>query len=181
MPNKKTNPRNGSKSNIKKIFEFRVNLTPKNIFLWIIIATILLLMFLGSRDVSKLFPEKSLSTLVSDVKSGQVKKIEVIDNKLLATYKDDKIYSSHKEVQDSLYKVLTDSGVDPKSVEITVKDTTGGALWINLISNILPIILMVGFFLFLIRQARGAQDTIFSFYFPAGPWSAGQYIFIWPK
>lgn len=163
MPNHKTNSRNGGKRNIKKIFEFKVNLTPKNIFLWIIIATILLLMFLGSRDVSKLFPEKSLSTLISDVKNGQVKKIEVVESKLLATYKDEKIYSSHKESQESLYKILTDSNIDPKSVEIDVKDTTGGALWINLISNILPIILMVGFFLFLIRQARGAQDTIFSF------------------
>lgn len=163
MASQKTASRNGNKRNIKKIFEFRVNLTPKNIFLWIIIASILLLMFLGSRDVSKLFPEKSLSALISDVKSGQVKKIEVIDSKLLATYKDDKIYSSHKEGQESLYKILTDSSIDPKSVEISVKDTTGGALWINLISNILPIILMVGFFLFLIRQARGAQDTIFSF------------------
>ncbi|MBM3284144.1 ATP-dependent zinc metalloprotease FtsH, partial [Candidatus Gottesmanbacteria bacterium] len=120
-------------------------------------------MFISARDVSRLFPQKPLSTLLGDIKNEQVKKIEVIDSKLLATYMDGKIYSSYKEGQDSFYKILADAGVDPKTVEIDVKDTTGGAIWFNLISNILPIVLMVGFFLFLIRQARGAQDTLFSF------------------
>ncbi len=163
MPNHKTNNRNGSKRNIKKIFEFKINLTPKNIFLWLIVASILFLMFVSARDVSKLFPEKSLSSLINDIKSGEVKKVEVIETKLLATYKDDKIYSSHKEGQESFYKILTDSGIDPKSVEIDIKDTTGGTIWFNLLSNVLPLVLMVGFFLFLIKQARGAQDSIFSF------------------
>lgn len=157
------NNRNGKSKNIKKIFQFKINLSPKNIFLALIIGSILLMMFISSRDVSKIFPNKSLSSLIGDVKKGDVKKIEVIESKLLATYKDDKIYSSTKESQESLYKILSDSGVDPKSVEIEVKDVTGGAVWLNFISNILPIVLMVGFFLFLIRQARGAQDTLFSF------------------
>lgn len=163
MPNHKTNSRNGYKRHIKKIFEFRINLTPKNIFLWVIAAIILFLMFISARDVSRLFPQKPLSTLISDIKTSQVKKIEVIDSKLLATYKDGKIYSSYKEGQESFYKILSDSGIDPNIIEIDVKDTTGGVVWFNLISNVLPLLLMVGFFLFLIRQARGAQDTLFSF------------------
>lgn len=157
------NSKNGHQRNLKKIFEFKINLTPRNIFLWLILGFILILMFIGSRDVTNIFPQKSLSALISDVKKGDVKKIEVVDTKLLATYKDDKIYSSHKEGQESFYKILTDSGVDPNTVEIDVKDTTGGALWFNILSNVLPLILMVGFFLFLIRQARGAQDSLFSF------------------
>jgi cell division protease FtsH len=152
---------NGKK--IKKIFMFKVNLTPKNIFLWLIIGTILFLIFVSARDVSNLFPNKSLSELVGDIKSDKVTKVEVIDNKLLATYKDEKIYASTKEGQDSFYKILTDAGVDPGKVQVDIKDTTGGTIWVNLITNILPIVLMVGFFLFLIRQARGAQDNIFSF------------------
>src|SRR3990167_10500915 len=147
----------------KKIFEFRLNLTPKNIFLWSMVFLITLFIFMSARDLSNLFPEKPLSTLISDVRQGDVAKIEVIDDKLLATYKDEKIYSSIKESQDSFYKILTDAGIDPKGLEIEIKDTTGGAVWINILSNVLPLLLMVGFFLFLIRQARGAQDSIFSF------------------
>ncbi|MBI2617728.1 ATP-dependent zinc metalloprotease FtsH [Candidatus Gottesmanbacteria bacterium] len=120
-------------------------------------------MFVSARDVTRLFPEKSLSNLVSDIKNGEVKKVEVVDTKLLATYQDGKIYSIHKEAQESFYKILTDSGINPATVEIEVKDTSGGALWLSILSNVLPLILMVGFFLFLIRQARGAQDSLFSF------------------
>ena len=159
----KSNGKNGYKKNIKKIFEFKLNLTPKNIILWIIAIIVFTLILSNARDVSKLFPSKPLSTLLQDAKSGEVKKVEVIDTKLLATYKDGKIYSINKESQDSFYKTLTDSGVDPKTIEIDIKDTTGGAIWTSLISNVLPLVLMVVFFLFLIRQARGAQDNLFSF------------------
>ena len=147
----------------KKIFEFKLNLTPKNIFLWSIIFLIIMFIFMSARDISKLFPEKSLSTLVSDVNRGSVKKIEVVGDKLLATYTDGKIYTSIKENQDSMHKILTDAGIDPNKVEVEIKDTSGGTVWFNILSNVLPLLLMVGFFLFLIRQARGAQDSIFSF------------------
>src|SRR3989338_1095747 len=166
MPEQKQNKKpaiNGKKPGFKKKIEFRINLTHKNIFLWLIIGMILMFIFIGGRDVSKIFPSKPLSSLVDDIKKGEVKKVEIIDTKLLSTYKDDKIYSTTKEGQESFYKTLTDSGVDPKTLEIDVKDTTSGALWVNLISNVLPLVLMVGFFLFLIRQASGAQDTLFSF------------------
>ncbi|PIZ02147.1 cell division protein FtsH, partial [Candidatus Gottesmanbacteria bacterium CG_4_10_14_0_8_um_filter_37_24] len=146
-----------------RIVKIPINLTPKNIFLWIIIISILLLMFVSASDVSRLYPQKPLSNLIGDVKNSDVKKIEVIDSKLIATYKDEKIYTSYKETQSSIYEVLKDSGVDPNQVEIEIKDTTGGAIWFNILSNVLPLLLMVGFFLFLIRQARGAQDTLFSF------------------
>ncbi|MBI4067042.1 ATP-dependent zinc metalloprotease FtsH [Candidatus Gottesmanbacteria bacterium] len=155
------NSKNNKK--INKIFEFKLNLTPKNIFLWLIVLFLVFSVFLSFRESSRLFPEKPLSTVISDVKKGEVKKIEVMDSKLLVTYRDDKTYSTHKESQDTIYKVLSDSGVDPKDVEIDIKDTAGGAVWINILSNVLPLVLMVGFFLFLIRQARGAQDSLFSF------------------
>ena len=49
MPNHKPNSRNGYKRNIKKIFELRINLTTKNIFLWLIIGSIIVLMFLREK------------------------------------------------------------------------------------------------------------------------------------
>lgn len=157
------NNKNNYKKNIKKIFELKINLTPRNIFLWIIAASILLLMFVSARDASRLLPQKSLSDLVSDVKNDQVKQVEVVDNKLIATYKDDKVYVSNKESQSSFDQVLTAYGVSPSKTKIEVKDTSGGTIWIGILSNVLPLVLMVGFFFFLIRQARGAQDNIFSF------------------
>ena len=155
------NAKSGKK--INKIFEFKFNLTPKNVFLWLIVLFLVFSVFLSFREGSKLFPEKPLSSVITDVDRGKISKIEVLDDKLLVSYKDGKIFSSRKENQDSIYKILKDSGIDTKKVEVDIKDTSGGAMWVNILSNVLPLVLMVGFFLFLIRQARGAQDSLFSF------------------
>ncbi|MBI5465551.1 ATP-dependent zinc metalloprotease FtsH, partial [Candidatus Gottesmanbacteria bacterium] len=107
--------------------------------------------------------EKPLSTVINDIRDGKVGKIEVEETKLTVLYKDGKSFTSHKESQESLIKILETSGIDPKTVEIQVKDMGMTTAWWNFLSTVLPLILMVGFFLFLFRQARGAQDTIFSF------------------
>ena len=161
MPENKKKEIDGKK--IKKIFEFKLNFTPKNVFLWLMILFLVGSLLFSLRDVNNLYPNKPLSSILSDVKKGNVSKIEVSDSKLLVTYKDGKIITSHKEPQDGIYQIFQNSGVDPKTVEVEVKDSSGGVIWLNILSNILPLVLMVGFFLFLIRQARGAQDSIFSF------------------
>lgn len=161
MPNGKTHHRNSRKTD--KIFEFKFNLTPRNIFLWLIVLFLVFSVFLSFRESSRLFPEKPLSTVISDIKKGQVKKMEVSDTKVMVTYDNGDVFTTHKEGQDSIYTILKSAGVDPAKIEIKVEDTSSGALWIGIASNVLPLLLMVGFFLFLIRQARGAQDSLFSF------------------
>jgi hypothetical protein len=95
MANEKTTPKPTGKRT-KKVLKFQFNLSPRNLFLWVIIGAILVMMILSSRDITKLFPEKSLSELMGDIKAGSVKKVEVLDTKLVATYKNDKVFSSHK-------------------------------------------------------------------------------------
>jgi cell division protease FtsH len=46
---------------------------------------------------------------------------------------------------------------------VTVKDDSGSANWINITSALLPVLLMIAFFYFIFRQARGTQESIFSF------------------
>ena len=106
--------------------------------------------------------EKPLSTVIADVKGGKIDKIEIERKPLTINYKDGtKIYFPQRAAE-SLLKVF-EGGVDPKAVEIKVKDLSPGAMWMGIVSNVLPLVLTVVFFLFLFRQARGAQDNIFSF------------------
>ncbi len=158
---KKNGAANGKK--IGKIFEFRFNLNLKNIFIGLFIA-FLVLSALGSLGgQTPLTSEKPLSTVIGEVKDGKVQRIEVEEGKLTISYKNGEKAVSHKEPQESLYKLLESAGVDPQKVEIKVKDLSVGQIWLGLISNVLPLVLTVVFFLFLFRQARGAQDNIFSF------------------
>ncbi len=155
------NGKNGKK--IRKVFEMKMNFNLKNIFIGLFIAFLIFSM-LGSlgNQVSTLVT-KPLSSVVNDVKEGKIEKIEVEETRLVVSYKDGTKFLSHKEPQDSLFTLLEKSGVDPKSVEIKVKDLSIGQVWMGLLSNVLPLVLTVVFFLFLFRQARGAQDSVFSF------------------
>jgi cell division protease FtsH len=159
LPAKKKNG-NGKKN---KVWMFQLNFNLKNIFIGLFIA-FLILSAIGSMsaDTANL-EDRPLSTVVADVRDGNVARIDVEETKLTATYKDGTKVVSHKEAQDSFYSVLEAAGVDPKTVEITVKDLSVGQLWMSILSNVLPLGLTVLFFLFIFRQARGAQDNLFSF------------------
>ncbi len=154
---------NGNHKKPGKLFEFRFNLNLKNVFIGLFVA-FLLFSILGSiGGQAALAPEKPLSAVVTDTKAGKVEKIEVEESRLTVFYKNGEKFTSHKEQQESLFKLLESAGVDSKSVEIKVKDLSIGQLWLGIITNVLPLVLTVLFFLFLFRQARGAQDNLFSF------------------
>lgn len=164
QPQKQTKPApNGKGKKNGKMFEFRLELSLRNIVLGFLVLFFVFSAFNALSGGTSLLPERPLSSIVTDIKDKKIKSIEVEDTKIIATYGDGQKVVSRKETQDSLYRVLDAAGVDPKSVEITVKDLSAGQLWAGIIGNVLPLVLTVLFFLFLFRQARGAQDNIFSF------------------
>lgn len=158
QPKKNVNGKKG-----KKFFAFELQLNLKNILIGLLVMFMLFSIVGSLGNQAALLNEKSLSSVVNDVKAGKVTSIEVEETKLSLTYKDGTKATSHKEPQDSMYKLLESAGVDSKSVEIKIKDLSMSQMWIGLISNVLPLVLTVVFFLFLFRQARGAQDSVFSF------------------
>ncbi|MFH0864377.1 MAG: ATP-dependent zinc metalloprotease FtsH [Candidatus Gottesmanbacteria bacterium] len=148
---------------IRKMAEYRINFNLKNVFLWFFIFLIGLSVFLSFQQGVKNPEQKPLSTVIEDVKNNKVKQIIVEDSKLTVTYKNGQSYVSFKEPQDSLIADLEKSGVNPGLTEIQIKDMSMAGVWFNILSTVLPLVLMVAFFFFLFRQARGAQDTLFSF------------------
>lgn len=146
-----------------KLWMFSFNFNLKNIFIGLFILFIVFSLIGSFSGQNGTYPEKPLSTVITDVKAGKVTAIEVEESKLTVNYKDGTKATSHKESQESMVKLLEDSGASSSGVAITVKDTSVGALWVSIISNVLPLVLTVLFFLFLFRQARGAQDNLFSF------------------
>jgi cell division protease FtsH len=147
----------------KKFVQFQLQLNLKNIVLGLFILFFIFSFLSSIGSQAALEGERPLSAVVTDVKDGKVKTIEVEESKLSVLYKDGSKGVSHKEPQQSMYEVLQSAGVDVNAAEIKVKDLSAGQVWLNLISNVLPLVLTVVFFLFLFRQARGAQDSVFSF------------------
>jgi cell division protease FtsH len=155
---------NGKKNNRKqKIVKVRIKTSWKNIIIYAFLFFFAMFIFTGingqqSSD-TKTIP---LSQVLVDVKAGKVTQIEITDNKLVLK-EGDATFQSFKETGANVYQIFKDAGVSLDKTKIIIKDETGLNGWLNLISSALPVLLMVAFFYFIFRQARGAQENIFSF------------------
>jgi cell division protease FtsH len=161
MPTK-SNPKNNNTNGKKKIVKVKVNLSWKNVFLYGFLLLFTLFLFAGFNTSQEHKKSVPLSQVINDVKAGKVSKITVNDTALTITEKDQTLQST-KETGSNIYSLFKDAGAPLDKTQVTVEDTTGISNWINVIGSILPVILMIVFFYFLFRQARGAQENIFSF------------------
>jgi len=148
-----------------KIVKFKVKASWKNILLYGFLA-ILGLLILGAFNV----PDKdsktvAVSEIISNVKKGNVAQITVEGDKLTATEKNGSKVEAFKEPSADVYSLFDNAGASlkDKNIKVTVKDLSSMNSWINIVGAVLPVLLMVGFFYFIFRQARGSQENIFSF------------------
>jgi len=159
FPTKIKKPRN-------KNFKLKLNLSWKNLIIYAFLILFTGFLFMGiaapsgnSTQTTKTVP---LSQLIADVKQGKVSSIEVSSNKIDATEKSG-IVEASKESTADVYQLFQNAGVKLDKTKVNIKDDTALNSWINILSGVLPILLMVGFFYFIFRQARGAQESVFSF------------------
>jgi cell division protease FtsH len=147
----------------KRLFEFKLKLN-----LWkILIGTFLLIFFLpfvlSLLEFQGTNSKVGIAELLNDIKAEKIKEVLVQDDKLVLTYDDGSVRSSTKEASSSFDQLLTNAGIDPTSVNYAVVDQSLTKTASEVLSVVLPLLLMGAFFFFIIRaQSRGAQD-IFSF------------------
>jgi len=104
-----------------------------------------------------------ISQLLTDIKGGKVDKIQIESNKLIVNYKDGTVKFSTKEDSEGFGTLLKDAGIDPSTVKFSVVDQSLTSTLGNIAGIVIPVLLMAGFFYYILRsQNKGAQD-IFSF------------------
>jgi cell division protease FtsH len=162
MNGNKNNVNNGRKKIIRR-FELKVNLTPRKILLWVLVLLLglSLLVPLGRPPIEG--EEIDLSQALNDIKSNKIREIHVEGDRISLTYLDGQHLLTRKESGESFVKTLEMAGIDPKTVKIKIADQTLSRVWLDILGTFLPLVLMGVFFYFIIKQARGAQESIFSF------------------
>lgn len=151
-----------------KQVKLKMKLSWKNIIIYVFLILFTAFLFFGvsSPNTNSLSGENiktvPLSQLISDVKQSKVTSLDVYPNKIVATTKSGKI-ESFKETDSSVYQLFKDANVNIGKTKVVIKDDTALNNWVGLLTGVLPIVLMVAFFWFIFRQARGAQENIFSF------------------
>ena len=153
---KKVSPKNFKKLNKHKNWKNFV------IYGMVFIFLAFILMGFNQPNLAETNTTIPLSQAVKDSKDGKVSEIVVYDNKLVLTEKDKK-FQAYKEPGSDIYTLYKDAGVDLSKITVTINDKTTINNWMNMLISILPIVLMVGFFYFIFRSAKGSQDSVFSF------------------
>lgn len=161
----KTNSKKPTNSN-GKIKQFKFEFDIRTIFIGLIVVAIIgSLWSTASTELNKAVPEVSITQAIQSIKQGKIGKIEVYDTKVVLTSKTnpDKLSTTTKEEGVDFLKTLKDAGVDTNKVDVTFKNNSASSNIINILINVVPTLLMIGFFIFIFRQARGAQENVFSF------------------
>lgn len=147
----------------KRKYSLKVKFNLRNVFLWLL-AVFFGLSLLGSfvqpESVSEKIP---LSQAVKDIKEGKVEKVSIEDSELILEYGEGQTRISRKEEGTSFTEVLQREEISPDAIGLEIIDTSLSKAWIEILATLLPLGLMGVFLFFIFRQARGAQDTIFSF------------------
>src|SRR3990167_263895 len=147
----------------KKQPNIKLEINIRTLFIIVFFALFGFTVFYGNQEYNRVANEKSIDEIVAEIKSGNVKQIERSGSSITAIYKNGETATAKKETEDSFRQILKDSGINPNKVNLIVRTNEETSLLSSFIVNVIPTLLIIVFFVFIFRQARGAQDSIFSF------------------
>lgn len=162
MANKNTQAVHKNQKNKK----FQVVKVKINFWTVVIIALIILFalpVIFSFTGLGGLEQKIEISQALNDIKEDKIESVEVQNEKVLLTYKDQSKKVAIKEETESFAELLEKSSIDPGSVKVSIVDQSTSRAFAEIFSLLLPIAIFAGIFYFIMRsQSRGAQD-IFSF------------------
>lgn len=146
-------PKNkGKVSNAIRLGLFWAVITMTGLVIWAVISP---------RDTLKDVP---ISQVISDANAGKLAKIEGQGSDLVITEKNKDKATEKSYFEGGITVLLKDGKIDP--AKVTLQDSapsqTGTTFW-NLASILIPAVLIVGFFMFMMRQAQGQNNQAMNF------------------
>ena len=152
---------NQLKNTVVKKIELKLNFQQivNRGFLYVLIGILFLPFLLGLFGSNR--EEITLSQLVKDLRAEKIEKIAIAGDELRASYKDDEVERfARKEAGVSTSQIFANADIDLAQADLKVENISGWQLLFEAAINFLPVILMIVFFFFIFRQARGGADGI---------------------
>ncbi len=139
----------------------------KNGLVYILIVVAVAVLFYSASNSAERPAEKGLTDVAALIKSGQVSRIVVSGDQLTVQLKDKTPpFVSHKEEGVNLTSSLNKLGVTPEqlsTVELKVSPPSDMSGWLTILGTVLPLVLIGGLFLMILRQAQGSNNQAMSF------------------
>jgi cell division protease FtsH len=135
-----------------------VNSTLKSLLFWMVLVFVGLLVWNFSRTFQSREQAMSFSTFMSQVEAGQVSSVTITGNEITGVLKSNETFQTHAPTQfEGLANKLWEKGV-----LINAKEPTTSP-WATLLYSWAPILLLIGFWIFFMRQMQSGGNKALSF------------------
>jgi len=109
-------------------------------------------------------PEKvGIGKVAEEIKAEQVKSITVTGTDVAIDLKNGGKQTSEIGKNEQITTTLKDLGADPSKVQLDIKQGADNSIWVTLLTTLVPFVLIIGFFWFMLRQAQGGNNQAMSF------------------
>ncbi|MFW6075436.1 MAG: ATP-dependent zinc metalloprotease FtsH, partial [Chloroflexota bacterium] len=139
----------------------------RNGFVWIILVVAVIALWVTFINRGDGSPEIGMNQAANDILQGRVESIEKTDgsNEVTIHYRDsDETAKTRIDDNISLEETLQIYGIDPRQdVEIERNEASSWGNWISILTILLPVLLIVGIVVFMMRQAQGNNNQAISF------------------
>ncbi len=140
----------------------------KNSFVYLIILVAGLALFFNYFNSPGNASSMDVFTVIREAQAGRVTRIEPQQgsNDITVTLTDGKVFRSRLESGTSITNLLIQSGLTPDEAQDLVVEVQPSPAWgglLNIFTILLPVLLMIGFFVFFMRQAQGSNNQAMSF------------------
>src|ERR1700688_2181010 len=132
----------------------------KTAVFWVVIIMVVVLFWTVVHNTkARQDVQLSYTALMNDVNAGKIKTVKITGNDLQGTYKEDNqelrsvIPSNHQNLDDAMLQ---------KGVDIHYNKETGSG-WVNILVNAIPFVLVLAFWIFMMRQMQSGGNKALSF------------------
>ncbi|SPF40342.1 protease, ATP-dependent zinc-metallo [Syntrophobacter sp. SbD1] len=130
----------------------------KNLALWLVISLMVILLFNMFHQPQRSSLETTYSQFLASVQKGDVSQVTIQGDHVLGTYTDGKPFKTFAPHDSELIKTLRDHGVN-----IEAKPEEESSWYMNVLVSWLPMLLLVGVWIFFMRQMQIGGGKAMSF------------------
>jgi len=130
----------------------------KNLALWLVIILMMVLLFNVMKDQHQTQAPLSFSEFLTAVEAGKVTSVTLQGNDIAGTYVDGKEFKSYKPAD-----ALLSDKLYGKNVKITATPEAEKISWFSIFISLFPVILLVGIWIFVMRQMQGGGGKAMAF------------------